>query len=177
MKISDGALVNGGCYIFPDSGGAQPPVYDISSPLNVFTNNYLSSNEYSYVYHSNSTNSLVGVSGIASAPTTSNLSVFYGEHNISLQTFSPVTGGSNEMNWWFYGATTGDLKARVIRTGTFSAFTTYTVNYNNGIQSVPAGASIDYVGGPAFTDSTFRVYTSHGFSGGGSNLPARGYYH
>ena len=165
MKATGGVIIDQGCKIFSDPSPAQSQC-DISSPLNLYSP-YLTSAQVHYITPNETYTALVLSSTV---PDVTTEPVFCGAHQFTFEVYftnDSLTGGNYSLVWSFYN-TANQLIASVNKSSGFALSGVYTVSYNNGIASSPAGALVSEIG----TSPEFKLRFQFGY-----NMRGRGRFH
>lgn len=165
MKATGGVIIDQGCNIFSDPSPAQSQC-DISSPLNLYSS-YLKSAQAQYIRPNETYTALELTSSV---PDVTTEPVFCGAHQFTFEVYftaDSLSGGNYSLVWSFYN-TANQLIASVNKSSGFALSGVYTVSYNNGIVSSPAGALVN----EPSTSSEFKLRFQFGY-----NMRGRGHFH
>lgn len=155
MRAEGGVIITQGCYIFPDSTQPQSQC-DISSAMNMYSA-YSSSNQLAYIKPNIS---FTGLDVTTTVPDVANEPVFCGPHQFTFEVYftnDSLLGGNYSLILSFYN-TANQLIASVFKSSGFALSGSYTVSYNNGIVSSPAGAAVNETA----TSSEFKLRFAFG---------------
>lgn len=155
MKADGGVVITPGCYIFADSSPPQSQC-DISSPMNVYSA-YSSSNQFVYIKPNIN---FTGLDITPTVPDVANEPVFCGPHQFTFEVYftnDSLLGGNYSLLLSFYN-TANQLIASVFKSSGFALSGSYTVSYNNGIVSSPAGSLVN----ETTTSSEFKLRFAFG---------------